>query len=419
MAVGAPIQNLLESILNDSKIAARNLVRSRRRSGLAVAATAFGVAALIISGGFIQWMQWAMREGTIQTSLGHLQVAKQGYFDNGLADPFRYVVPTDTPSLRSLAAIPHVKAIAPRLSFSGLASHRDATLSFIGEGVDPANEAKFRNSVVIRRGNSLQIDDPSSVIVGQGLAANLGVAVGDKIVLLVNTRSGGINAAELSVRGIFSTVSKAYDDSALRIPLKTAEKLLRVNGAHRWVILLDSTEQTDSTLAIVRQRIAGSGLEAVPWYALADFYKKSSALLSQQMSVMRAIVAAIVVVSILNTLTMNVLERTAEIGTLMALGGRQRQVLRRFLIEGIVIGLAGCGLGVAIGITVAWILSAVGIPMPPPPGMSDGYTARVLVTPSLITNAVLLASVIAAFASLYPAFKASRLEIVDALRHNR
>nr|MCU0898686.1 FtsX-like permease family protein [Burkholderiales bacterium] len=132
-----------------------------------------------------------------------------------------------------------------------------------------------------------------------------------------------------------------------------------------------------------------------------------------------AIVAAIVILSILNTLTMSVLERTAEIGTVMALGSRRRDVLRRFLIEGTVIGIVGGVLGVVLGLVIAQIASAIGIPMPPPPGMSDGYTARLLVTPELLFGAALLAGVTAAVASLYPAWKASRLEIVDALRHSR
>ena len=112
-----------------------------------------------------------------------------------------------------------IKVVAPRLSFAGLISHGDATLSFIGDGVDPQAEAAFGNGLQISAGSNLMPGERKSVIVGEGLARNLGIGVGDTVVLLANTATGGTNAVELSVRGLFSTVTKAYDDAALRIPV--------------------------------------------------------------------------------------------------------------------------------------------------------------------------------------------------------
>jgi putative ABC transport system permease protein len=413
------VRAAIDQIVRDFTIATRSVLRNRRRSGLAIAATAFGVVALVLAGGFMDWILSATREGVIETSFGHVQVVRKDFFKAGLADPLSYLIANASPEAEGLLSLPHVRTVAPRLSFNGLASYEDATLSFIGEGVDPAREAQFAKNIVIHEGTKLATGDRESVLVGRGLAANLGVRVGDKLVLLANTESGGINAVELTVRGLFSTISKAYDDSALRVPLETAQALLRVRGVHRWVVLLDDTDRTDAALAAIRGRLGDDALEVVPWYDLADFYNKTAALLSRQMHVVRTIVAAIVVLSILNTLTMSVLERTAEIGTVMALGTRRRRVLWRFLMEGTVIGLVGGVLGVVLGFVTAETVSAIGIPMPPPPGMGEGYTARLLVTPSLLAGAALLASVTAALASVYPAWKASRLEIVDALRHSR
>jgi len=127
----------------------------------------------------------------------------------------------------------------------------------------------------------------------------------------------------------------------------------------------------------------------------------------------------IIVLSIFNTMIMSVLERTGEIGTLMAFGQTRRGILRLFLVEGGMLGAFGGLLGLAIGAALAWLLSYVGIPMPPPPGQSWGFDAEVMVSPRLSLEAVLLAVVSALVASLYPAWKASRMVIVDALRFNR
>src|SRR4030095_6027043 len=96
----------------------------------------------------------------------------------------------------------------------------------------------------IIKGENLSSKDPKGIILGQGLASSLGVNVGDSVILLVTLSSGGINAIEGHVRGLFFTVSKEFDDSALRIPIPLAQELLRVSGAHTWIVLLDSTEET-------------------------------------------------------------------------------------------------------------------------------------------------------------------------------
>jgi putative ABC transport system permease protein len=187
-----------------------------------------------------------------------------------------------------------------------------------------------------------------------------------------------------------------------------------------WLILLDDTEQTDNQLERLRKRFPQKShqLEFVPWYERADFYNKTVALFSQQMNVLRAIITVIIVLSISNMLVMNVLERTGEIGTLLAVGFRRRKIMRQFATEGILLGLIGGLIGVAIGYGLAELISAIGIPMPPPPGMEEGYTGEIRVTWPVLAKAFAIAFVTTALAGLYPAWKASRLNIINALRHN-
>jgi putative ABC transport system permease protein len=360
-----------------------------------------------------------MREDTIHSHLGHIQIVRPGYLDSGIADPFRFLLPENAPERITLEGLPHVRAVAPRVGFSGLISRDDSTISFLGDGVDPEKEALLSRTLLISKGDGLSSDDPKGIILGDGLAANLGAGVGDRLVLLANTASGGINAVECHVRGLFSTPTKAYDDVALRLPLPLAQELLRTSGAHRWLILLDDTAFTAALLDQLRQQLAGKPLDVVPWYELADFYNKTVALFKKQVGVMKMIIAVIVVLGISNTLMMGVLERTAEIGTSMALGFKRKRVLRLFLGEGLVLGLAGGAIGLLLGVALASVISAVGIPMPPPPGMARGFTAEIRVTWPLAFDALALAFGTTLLASLYPAWKASRMDIVDALRHGR
>jgi putative ABC transport system permease protein len=415
----------LNLVAPQARIAWRNILRQKRRTAAALAAVAFGVIALVVASSFIEWILWATRETTIHSHLGHVQVTKKGFQTDGVADPFAYILPPDLQARGILEATPQVKVMAPRLNFSGLASHGDSTVSFIGEGVQPEREQaihsahKLARSVNIVAGEDLDPSAPDGVILGEGLATNLGVKPGDQLVLLAKPRSGSINAVEVKVRGLFATISKAYDDSALRVPLGTAKTLLRVTGDHRLVLLLDQTERTPRTIAQLRQQFGEKELEFTPWYELADFYNKTATLFAAQTAVVKLIIAIIIVLSISNTLMMSVMERTGEIGTSMALGITRSRVLAQFLSEGLLLGVLGGGIGVVLGIAATLALSAIGIPMPPPPGQSWGYTAELRLTPGIVWDAFLLAVVTTLLASLYPAWKASRLIIVDALRFNR
>lgn len=406
-------------MLNDVLLAARNIARHRRRSAFGLAAIAFGVAALVVANGFIDWILFKHRETTITSQFGHIQVSRKGYLEEGGADPFGFLLPKQSPVLDELERLPGLRVLGKRLAFSGLASRGEETVSFVAEAVEPDKERILSSGIRVSKGAELSTDDPKGIILGLGLAANLGVDVGDTVVLIANTASGGVNAVECRVRGLFATMSKAYDDVALRVPLDVAQQLLRVDSAHVWALLLDRTEHARPMVRSLRERFAGQGLVFTEWIELADFHVKAVALFEKQVGVIRLIIAVIIVLSIFNTMIMSVMERTGEIGTLMALGRTRRGILRLFLVEGTMLGVAGGILGLALGAALAGLLSYIGIPMPPPPGQSWGFDAEVMVSPRLSVEAFILAVVSALVASLYPARKASRMVIVDALRFNR
>lgn len=401
-------------------IALRNLTRNRRRTLTALLIVAAGVISMVLAEGFIQWVFWAMREATIQSQSGHIQVVRPGYFSKGSANPFDYLLPPTSPVLNAIESTPGVKLVAPRLKVTGLISHGETTIAFIAEGVVPAKEAELSKGLRITRGHDLSDASAREVILGHGLARSIGVSPGDTVALLTTTSGGSMNAVEANVAGIFVSTNQAYDNAALRLPLSLAQALLRVHGAHTWLVLLKETEQTDHFLASFRSRFPerANNLEFVPWYAHADFYNKTVALFSQQMNVLRLIIGLIIVLSISNMLIMNVMERTGEIGTLLAIGFRRKKIMQMFAAEGLLLGLLGGAVGLAIGYGLAELISAIGIPMPPPPGMEEGYTGEIRITGTLLVSSFIIAFATTLLAGVYPAWKASRQQIVDALRHN-
>jgi len=409
----------LANLKQDSMLALRNLWRSPTRSGLALLTIVGGIVAYVLAAGFIDWILLAMRDYQIYAQLGHFQISHEGYAEKGGADPYRYLIPPNNNALDTLLRRPEIEAVTPRLALSGLISLGDKTIGFLAEGVDPVREEPISRRMDIRSGHNLQSADEKGVLLGEGLATALEAKVGDRVILLTKTIKGSQNAVEFAVAGTFSTSTKAYDDVFLRLPIKAAQQLVRTESATTFVGVLHDTDATDKVVASLKPALKAMHLDISTWYERADFYRKTVALFSKQVGVIRAIIALIIVLSVTNTLSMSVAERTSEIGTSLAIGSRRSDVLRMFLTEGVVLGIVGGILGLSLGGLLATLISSVGIPMPAPPGMAHGYVGQIRFSWPVALDAFLLAGITTLIASVLPAWRASRMNIVDALRQGR
>jgi len=382
----------------------------------AVAAVTFGIVAMLLASGFIEWSLWYGRDAVIRAQLGHFQVTRKDYYERGVADPFNYLLPRSSAEFNRIEAIDGVEVVAPRMSLTGLASHDDATLSFMGEGVEPERDVRLSGAIRIVEGENLSAEEPDGVVIGRGLAANLGVSVGDSLVLLSSPSSGGASAAEVRIRGIFGTIMRGYDDAVIRMPMSVAAQLTRSEGAQVWAVLLSDEGLLPEALSSARDAVKNADMEVISWRELSDFYTKTEALMKSQLGGVRLIIGVIIVLCIANTMYMSVIERTVEIGTVLAIGTPRREVMMLFLIEGAMLGVAGAIVGMVLGGILAVLISAVGIPMPAPPGGGDPYLAGIRIEVPMLVEALVLAVSAAVLASVVPARKASRQVIVDALR---
>jgi hypothetical protein len=141
--------------LLDLWLAMRSVLRQGRRTMIAIAAVSFGVVAMILAAGFIEWLMDGMRESTIKSQLGHIQIVRPGYVERGTADPFGFLIEGEDAARAVVEASPGVEVVAPRLSFNGLASKGENTFAFLGQGVSARAEAVLSSSITITRGRNL------------------------------------------------------------------------------------------------------------------------------------------------------------------------------------------------------------------------------------------------------------------------
>ena len=399
-------------------LAARNIGRNRWRSALSLAAIACGVAGLILSGGFVRDLIFQLGEAVIHSQSGHIQVAKAGYFELGSRSPAKYLISASDARRIQAEKLDHVTTVARRLGFSGLVSNGRSSYPIIGEGIEPEKEAKLGTYTVLREGRALSKNDRYGALVGAGVARAMDLHPGSQISLVVSTVDGAMNTVDLQVVGTFQTYSKDYDDRVVRIPLATAQQLLNTQGVNVLVLLLDKTR---FTTVVARElgteiRRLGLGLELRTWDQLNDFYLKTVALYQRQFGILRLIVLIMVTLAVTGAINMSVLERAGEFGTMRALGNKRWDVIRLVVMEAVLMGLIGAIIGAILGASLAWVISTVGIPMPPPPNSNLGYMAHIRLAPSIAGGAFLVGAIATVLASVPAALRVSKLPIVEALR---
>ena len=400
------------------RLAFRNIFRQRMRTALTLAAIVFGVVGIILSGGFIEDVFVQLRESTIHSHLGHMQVFRSGYSEFGRREPLAYLIEDPETVARQIAELPHVEDVMARLSFSGLLNNGKADLPIIGEGIEPAKEARLGTAVSMVAGRMLTEDDAFGLQLGQGVAAALQLNPGDFVTLVSSTPDGAVNSLEFEVVGVFRTFSKDFDDRAVRIPLAAAQELLYTTGVHNLVVSLSDTAATDSVAAAVRERLGDADFELKPWHVLAEFYSKTVDLYRRQFGALQLIVLVMVLLSVGSSVNMTLHERTGEFGTLQALGQRRRQIVQLIIAENVMLGLFGAAAGVICGVVLAVAISGIGIPMPPPPGSNVGYVAFIRIVPSVLGVAFVIGAISTVLAAILPARRLTRVAVVDALRDN-
>ena len=399
-------------------LALRNLLRRPLRTGITLAAIVFGVAGLILGGGFVRDMYVQLGEALIHSQSGHLQLAKAGYFTSGSRYPEKYRISDTETLVKEIAAHPKVEQVSARSHFAGLLNNGRTDLPIVGEGVEPGKEARLGTHLQLVAGRALTDEDRYAVVVGQGVAQALELRPSDQVTLLVNTIDGALNTLDFEVVGVFQTFSREFDARAIRAPLKATQELFSNPGANVLVVALRNTADTEAVAAALGEKFRGRPVEIKTWIQLNDFFEKTVTLYERQFGVLQIITMAMVLLGVANSVNMSVFERIGEFGTMMALGNRSGEVFRLVMTESAILGVVGVALGGLIGVALAVVISAIGIPMPPPPNANVGYRAFIRLAPDLIAWSCLIGFAATVTAAIFPAFRVSRVPVVEALRFN-
>lgn len=459
-------------------LAVRNLLRNRRRSLATLLALCIGSASILIFGGYSANIQYSMQTAYVASG-GHLQVQHRDYFLYGSGNPVAFGIADYDRLVHAIRSDeflgPIVKVVTPTLQFGGVAGNFSAGVSrtVLGTGLVAADVNRMRQWNQFE----LPLHPPRFVldgaasdaaVVGIGVArvlqlcevlgvancprrevepAEKGAAIpadiaqlalaadapterhagasAARIELLAGQANGTPNVASLNVLQAEGQGFKEFDEVAVILQLAQAQQLLFGRSAPKATSIMVQLERSDQMpLAAARLKTLLSSVAPKQRLAVLDFemlnpfYVQTIQLFDTIFGFIFVLIGAIVLFTVSNTMNTAVVERTVEIGTLRAVGLRRAGIRRLFVTEGFLLGSVGAVSGACLALMVAFVVNRIGLTWLPP-GSSEPLplNLRVWGETRMIIGTTCGLVFIAAVSAWLPAYRAARLQIVDALRH--
>jgi putative ABC transport system permease protein len=405
------------------KIAARNLLRYKRRTVLTSSLVTLGVVFVLlfvsVSGSFKNMIISQVTD----SMLGHLQVHRKGYLASIDNLPLNLnLSPKAVQKLEDvLKEQPEVEAVSPRIKFGAMFSTFVETTNVRLNGVYPEREFKTAPLLPSRITGGPKTLNRGEILIPDLLARGMKVNAGDTVVIVATNKDGSVNGKQLRVSGILDSVTgPGGRDGYLHIEdakeilrmeeMEISEVAIRLKDFDR---LHAFTQKLDGLLSGELNKQGNPVFEVHNWEKLSPFYNIAN-MINLMSLFIKLMLIAVVLISIMNVMIMAVYERIREIGTIAAIGTLPGKILSMFLVEGFCLGAMGAVAGTVLGAVIVQVLNRVGI--------TFEFGRQMFVLSAAIAPAdVLMISFIVIFisviASLQPALKASRMEPIQALRH--
>ncbi|GAK51111.1 hypothetical protein U14_02353 [Candidatus Moduliflexus flocculans] len=403
------------------QIAWNNMLRNRRRTLVTLSAMTLGIAVMVFANAFNAGMSQQWADSLINERSGHLQVHHKDYYQYSMSDRKRVLIHETDRVVATIRQHPHVVAVMPQAVLAGLVGNEESSVAFYGiaNGLEMLDAALPEHRVLAVEGDALSKEHPDGVMLGKTLAKELGVTIGDEVIVLSSTASGDQGSALVTVRGLLQAKDNADFERSVMIcglSQQIREDLLDIGAeATNLVIRLDDTRFIPEVVTWLNQRFQEQGMPYVveAWDNEKHFTFLTGIFNTISMIIM-LILSLIVGFIISNTLLMSIFERIREVGAMRAVGMENGQVYRFFYWEYLLISSIGGALGLAAGVALIGIGQHTGV------SISDGIFAEVrpVLEISNLLVSFLLPFSLTAVAALFPIRSSCRLSVVESLNYN-
>ena len=405
-------------------LAWKNLSRHRRRTLITLSAIAFGIAAFIWMDAFLRGAEKDSERNLKWYETGSAKILHREYWEEIDQLPLKYAIDEPDSILRALD-LPQERS-TERITFSGELFFRDGSLPVKFVGIDPATDGRVFHleETVSEEGRYLSAEAPE-VLVGDWLADDLDLQVGDWVDVRTRTRYGAVQTLELEVVGLVNCPNPVINKGVCYLPLSLAQYDLDMGDAVTEIVLSASeTSDLEAELSVVNARLRETAPEllALSWEELARDFVAMAEMKTAGSRVLILLIFVIAAVGISNTMLIAVYERVREIGMMRALGMNTTSIRLTFLLEAGAIGLLGSLLGLAVGALATFWIVNWGIDYSNILGDMDiGYRVRGVFrgawNPDTMVRALVIGTVMSLAIALIPTSRALKMKITDCLRH--
>lgn len=401
------------------KIAWRNIVRSRRRSLITIGAVGFGLGALIFIWGFVAGAHRQMIENYTSLTTSQVQIQQKGFQQTQKLETY-----LDNPDqlLARLELSSSLAAVAPRIRAVGLISSSESSAGTLILGVDPVKEARLsRLAQQVKQGAFLQLGEDKQVIIGQALAKNLNVGLGEKIVMMSQALDGSIASGAYRIVGLLNTGIDEIDKGLVLMTYAAAEQLFVMeNKASEIALKLVDVDQTPQVVQSLKDLFPQDNIEVLSWDQISPMLKQWIEFDDAFVWVIVLIIMIVVAIGILNTVLMGVLERTREFGILMAIGTARGQVILMVVLESFFLGVIGSLFGLLLGVVLISHFGYHGINLSIFNNAFSSFYMDPVIYPQFAGGYVWASTgmvlTVSCLASIYPSWYAAHLKPVEAIR---
>jgi len=402
-------------------LAWRNIWRNWRRTVIAVVAIVLGVVLLLLFDGVLHGSDQAIFGNAVRLYGGNIQVHVAGFRTKAERLPLTPLEDADA-VVRAARALPQVVTAAQRIQTAGLVASREGSFPVVITGIEPDVEKTVSlQAANIGVGRFLLPEDGAAIFIGKGLADLIQAGVGDRIMVVGRASGEEMRQDTLTIVGIYDLGMPEAEKSQVFMPITAAQTIYHLEGRATEVNLtLQQVGQEDEVVRALQPLFPSDEIDT--WSTLKPEIRQSLDTKFAFSGFIGLIIIFIACIGILNIMLVAVFERTREMGVMSALGMKGAQIVWLFLLEGTMIGVVGAAIGCLLGALFNGILGYVGISFSFGSGLGDFvalmgnrlYPNITLV--DLISRGITIIF-IAALASLYPAWQASRQEPAAALRH--
>jgi ABC-type lipoprotein release transport system permease subunit len=402
------------------RLAWRNLWRHSRRTWLTIGAMVFSNGLLVFMISIQFGMYDLMIDNTLKSFTGHVQVQAPGYKDE---QKIRQVVPAADEIAAMLRTELGLDTIAVRSSAFALLSSEDRSYGVQLFGVDPEYEPAVSSIPgLVADGRYPAGRDAQEIVIGDVLARNLRVGVGDEVTLLGSGRDGSFAAAVANVVGIFNSGVAEIDRNVAELPIDFFNDVFYMeDAAHSIVVLTPALSAVEAYAQQIEDLLPDSdGLVIHSWEALQPGLKQAIQADISSAFFMYGVLIILVAFSVMNTQLMSVLERTHEFGVVMSLGLTPGRLGRLVVLETALMGLAGLLLGALVGGLITLWFNRNGFSYPGMDQMAATFNLPARFYPEVTFNGLFLGPAVvflgSILAALYPALRLHWLRPVEAMQ---